>query len=150
MEITPLHFWRDRGNNPDRPLRVLAVVPVNCRFGQMAVNQRLRALGDLGKVDIIASYPRSFPVDISAAAQISSFGGAGRAIPATIKIPIFFIQVAIWALVTRIFRRSRYDIVYTFQDISAVAGWILGPLAERWAMDVLDDPAQSHGNASQR
>jgi glycosyltransferase involved in cell wall biosynthesis len=129
--------------------RSLAVVPVNCRFDHMAVNQRLRALLEISDVDIIASYPESFPADIARRARIRSFPVTRRAIPATVKFPLFAVQVAVWALATRLARRS-FEFVYTFQDVSAVAGWLLGPLAGRWAMDVLDDPRQSHGNAAQR
>ncbi len=136
---------------PGRPgRRALAVVPVNCRFEQMAVNQRLRALSDVATVNIIASYPDSFPRDISSAARITSFAAAARVSPAMIKTPLFAAQVALWALSQRVLRRRRYDIVYTFQDVSAVAGWLLGRQAGRWVMDVLDDPGQSRGNARQR
>lgn len=129
--------------------RSLAVVPVNCRFDHMAVNQRLRALLEISDVDIITSYPKSFPADIANRARIRSFPATRRAIPATVKFPLFAAQAAIWALAARLARRH-YEFVYTFQDVSAVAGWLLGPVAGRWAMDVLDDPGQSHGNAAQR
>jgi glycosyltransferase involved in cell wall biosynthesis len=115
----------------------------------MAVNQRLRALLEVSDLEIIASYPRSFPADVADRARIRSFPVTRRAIPAMVKFPLFAVQVAIWALVKRLEGR-RYEFVYTFQDVSAVGGWILGRFADRWAMDVLDDPGQSRGNAAQR
>lgn len=132
-----------------RPGRALAVVPFNCPFDHLAVNQRLRALLEISDVDIIASYPQSFPADIATRASIRAFPGAERAMPATIKMPLFGAQAAAWALAQRVARR-RYEVVYTFQDVSAVVGWLLGALAGRWAMDVLDDPGLSGGNAAQR
>jgi glycosyltransferase involved in cell wall biosynthesis len=129
--------------------RVLAVVPANCRFDHMAVNQRLRALLEISDLEIVASYPESFPADIADRARIRSFPISRRAIPATVKVPIFGMEVAAWALAKRL-ARHRYEFVYSFQDVSAAAGWLLGPMAGRWAMDVLDDPGQSHGNAAQR
>ena len=129
--------------------RSLAVVPVNCRFDHMAVNQRLRALLEISEVDIIASYPTSFPADIAERAQIRSFSFSRRVTSIMLKYPLFGIEAALWALGKR-FAGRRYDFVYTFQDVSAVAGWLLRPYAARWVMDVLDDPRQSHGNAAQR
>jgi len=129
--------------------RLLAVVPANCRFEHMAVNQRLRALIEISDIDILAGYPASFPADIAAHARIRSFPGARRPLPATVKVPLFAAYVAIWATAKRLAGRG-YELVYTFQDVSAVAGWLLAPRSGRWAMDVLDDPGQSHGNAAQR
>jgi glycosyltransferase involved in cell wall biosynthesis len=131
------------------PGRSLAVVPVNCRFDHMAVNQRLRALLDISDVDIIASYPDSFPRDIAERARIRSFPATRRAVAPAVRFPLFAMEATAWAVAKRLAGRP-YEFVYTFQDVSAVAGWLLGPLAGRWAMDVLDDPGQSHGNAAQR
>jgi glycosyltransferase involved in cell wall biosynthesis len=112
----------------------------------MAVNQHLRALLEISDVEIIANYPKSFPADIAERARIRSFPVISRSFQATIKYPLFAIEVAIWAIAKRLAGR-RYDFVYTFQDASAVAGWLLGPLAGRWAIDVLDDPGMSYCNA---
>src|ERR1700720_2677882 len=94
------------------PGRALAVVPFNCRFDHMAVNQRLRALLEMSDVDIVASYPQSFPADIAERARIRAFPGAARAIPATVKVPLFGAQAAAWALAQRLAGR-RYEVVYT-------------------------------------
>jgi colanic acid biosynthesis glycosyl transferase WcaI len=149
--LAEIQVQRPAASGPGRPgISALAVVPVNCRFEQMAVNQRLRALSDVAALDIIASYPDSFPPDISATARIASFTASARATSAMVKTPLFAVQVTLWVLAQRVLRRPRYDIVYTFQDVSAVAGWLLGSQAERWVIDVLDDPGQSAGNARQR
>ena len=46
------------------PPRILAVVPANCRFPDMALNHRLRALAGMGRVDVLSCYPSSFPPDV--------------------------------------------------------------------------------------
>jgi len=122
MAHHPLRFAQARPGQPS--ISALAVVPVDCRFEQMALNQRLRAFSHVATLDIIASYPRSFPPDISATARIASFPASAR-VTSAMATPLFAVEVALWALAQPVLRRPPYDIVYTDRDLSVVAGWLL-------------------------
>lgn len=137
------------GRRPAHPGTVLAVVPADCRFEHMAVNQRLRTLLDLGDVTIIASSPGSFPPDIAAHARIRGFLASARLSQSAVRILAFSIEAITWAVAQKLLRR-RFRILYTFQDTSALAGLILRSPASRWVADVLDDPALEVRNAQQR
>ena len=125
---------------------VLAVIPVSCQFEHMAVNQRLRALLDLADVQIVTSHPGSVPPDIAARVRIRSFP-LSRRLPSTVlRSPVFAAEVTLWSVARRLAGR-RYAVVYTLADPSAAAGRLLRAASGRWVIDVLDDPAQSLGNA---
>ncbi|MDA8321872.1 MAG: glycosyltransferase [Actinomycetota bacterium] len=125
---------------------LLAVIPVSCQFEHMAVNQRLRALLDLATVQIVTSFPGSLPPDIADRARIRSFP-VSRRLPATMpRSAVFAAEVTLWSLARRL-AGQRHEVVYTLADPSAVAGRLLRARAGRWIIDVLDDPAQSLGNA---
>lgn len=128
--------------------RILAVVPSDCSFEHMAVNQRLRALAEIADVDIVASYPASFPAEIKRKCQVRGFKLSARFGSSVIRLLAFSTEVAIWATVRRI--RHDYQIVYTFQDTSACAGAMLRCRSTHWVMDILDDPSLELRNAEQR
>ena len=126
--------------------QVLAVIPVSCQFEHMAVNQRLRALLDLADVQIVTSHPGSIPTDVADRARIRSFPVSRRLPTTVLRSPVFAAEVTLWSLARRLAGR-RHDVVYTLADPSAVAGRLLRAPTGRWVIDVLDDPAQSLGNA---
>jgi len=127
---------------------VLAVVPTDCSFEHMAVNQRLRALVEVAEVDIIASYPASFPLDLRNRARIRGFLLSEHIPIAAARLLVFSAQVAVWAALQRI--RRPYRIIYTFQDTSACVGLIMRGQGTRWVMDILDDPSLELRNAEQQ
>ncbi|MHB1432113.1 MAG: glycosyltransferase [Streptosporangiaceae bacterium] len=131
-----------------RSASALAVVPVNCQFEQMAVNQRLRALLTVADLDIVTCYPESIPPDISGRARVRSLPLSRRRSSASLKTLLFTAEIIFWSVTQRLLRR-RYGVVYTIQDTSAVAGLILRARTDRWVLDVLDDPALSVLNAVQ-
>lgn len=128
---------------------VLAVVPADCRFEQMAVNQRLRALMDVAEVHVIASHPESFPPDIACRANIRGFKLSSLFAYEPARILAFSVAAVLWAT-AQTFRRHHYKIAYTFQDTSALVGRILSSRGTRWVLDVLDDPALELRNAEQQ
>lgn len=128
--------------------RVAAVVPTDCSFEHMAVNQRLRALAEVADVDIIASYPESFPSDLRDKTRIRACIFSRHITPATVRMLVFSAEVVIWAALQRM--RHLYRIVYTFQDTSACAGLIMRGTGTRWVMDILDDPSLELRNAEQQ
>jgi glycosyltransferase involved in cell wall biosynthesis len=133
-----------------RPVRarVLAVVPTDCSFEHMAVNQRLRALAEVAEVDIIASYPGSFPSDLRDKTRIRACTFSRHIGTASVRMLVFSAEIAIWAALHRM--RHLYRIVYTFQDTSACAGLIMRGTGTRWVMDILDDPSLELRNAEQQ
>ena len=133
----------------DRPRRVLAVVPANCRFEHMAVNQRLRALLNLAQVDILACYPESFPPDISGTAHIRGPVLSSWVSNAQARMLCFSVEASVRAAAERLLRRY-YPIIYTFQDTSAFAGRLLRRSGARWIVDVLDAPSLELRNAEQQ
>jgi glycosyltransferase involved in cell wall biosynthesis len=128
---------------------ILFVTPANCRFPNMAVNQRLRALIEHGPVEVWAAYPGSFPADVVAAADIRGFPLSSRMRSTTLRLSAFSLEVAIRAIKARM-KGDRYRLIYTFHDTSAVAGLVLRRLGAGWVVDCLDDPGQELGNARQR
>jgi colanic acid biosynthesis glycosyl transferase WcaI len=131
-----------------RRARVLAVVPAKCSFEHMAVNQRLRALAEIAEVDVVASYPESFPADLQQSCRIRGFELSRRLSPSAIRLLGFSAEVGLWAALQRV--RRHYKVVYTFQDTSALAGAMLRGPGTRWVMDMLDDPALELRNAEQQ
>jgi len=129
--------------------RLLAVVPVECRFEHMAVNQRLRALLDVGDVDVIASYPDSIPRDITARCRIYRLPLSGRISQSTVRRLTFSVEVVVWSAIQRA-RRQPYRVVYAIQDASALAGMILQSSGTRCVVDVLDDPWLEMRNLEQQ
>jgi glycosyltransferase involved in cell wall biosynthesis len=127
---------------------VAFVTPADCRFPNMAVNQRLRAMLDRADVEVVSCHPRSFPPDLAGRARIRSFPVSRRLRAQVPKLAAFSVEVALWSAWQRL-RGRRYRLVYTFQDTSAVAGMILcGRRRGRgWVLDVLDDPGQELANA---
>jgi len=128
--------------------RILAVVPSDCRFEHMAVNQRLRALAEIADVEIVASYPESFPAEIKRSCRVRGLTLSPRFGPSAIRLLVFSAEVTIWATLRRI--RHEYQIVYTFQDASACAGAMLRRRSTSWVMDILDDPSLELRNAEQQ
>lgn len=137
---------RERGRPAGDP--ILFVTPADCRFPNMAVNQRLRSLLDRGEVEVLSCHPASFPPDVAGRARIRSFPASRRLRPQVLKLAAFSAEVALCSAWRRL-RGRRYRLVYTFQDTSAVAGRILcGRRRGRgWVLDVLDDPGQELANA---
>ena len=128
--------------------RILVVVPTDCSFEHMAVNQRLRALAEIADVDIVASYATSFPHEIRGLCRPRGFILSTRVASSVLRSLIFSVEVTIWALLRR--PRRRYQIVYTFQDMSAFAGRLLRSHVTRWVIDILDDPSLEQRNAEQQ
>jgi glycosyltransferase involved in cell wall biosynthesis len=131
---------------PDTARSLLAVVPVNCRFPNMAVNQRLRALSDHGPVEVWTCYPESLPGDVASRVRVRSFPLSRSIRRTTPKLAAFTAEAVASAAVRRL-RGRRPAVVYCFQDTSAAAGLVLRGGGCRWVVDALDDPAQSLFNA---
>jgi glycosyltransferase involved in cell wall biosynthesis len=127
----------------------LFVTPAECRFPNMTVNQRLRMLLDRGPVEVWSPYPDAFPPDIQARAKIRRFPLSERLPSGAIRLPAFSAEVAVRALLSRL-RGSRYPLIYSFQDTSAVAGWLLRRPGSGWVLDAVDDPAMELSTARQR
>jgi glycosyltransferase involved in cell wall biosynthesis len=131
---------------PLRSTRVLAIVPTDCSFEDMAVNQRLRALAEMAQLDILACYPASVPADIRC--RVRGLPLSSCLASPILKKLIFSIEVTTWALWYSLF--EPYQITYTFQDTSAFAGQIMRRRGSRWVIDVLDDPSLEARNAEEQ
>ncbi len=138
-----------RGDRGGRRASVLLVAHADHRFDNMTVNQRARALTDVAAVRIVACHPRSFPDDVRSRARIRGLPISSSLPTGPLRLAFFSAEVAAWALLQRAARR-RYDLVYSFQDTSAVAGLILRSRATGWVMDAVDDPAMELSNARRR
>jgi glycosyltransferase involved in cell wall biosynthesis len=115
----------------------------------MTVNQRLRALSVLGAVDVVSCYPHSFPADVLPHIQIVSFPFLDRISHRLLKPAAFTLVVFIWSLI-QLLRGTRYSLVYSFQDTSAVGGLAFQSFGSRWIIDAVDDPAMELANARRR
>jgi colanic acid biosynthesis glycosyl transferase WcaI len=145
-----------KGGRPAGPGRrrasagwILAVVPVDCRFEHMAVNQRLRALLEIAEVDIIASYPKSFPEDISRRGHIRGLPMSSRISYTATRRLVFSVEATVWGMMQRLCRH-RYRMVYAMQDASAATGLLLRGSGTRFIVDVLDDPLLEMRNMQQQ
>ncbi len=129
--------------------RILFVTVANHRFRNMAVNQRLTALTELGSVEVRSVYPDSFPPDIASEADIRSFPVSRRLPKGFLRLPIFTVEITLWSL-WRLLVGTRFDIVYALQDTSAIAGLFLTKRKGGWVIDAVDDPALELRNAVEK
>lgn len=127
---------------------ILFVANAEHRFTNMTVNQRLRALMQFSPVDILSCYPMSFPKDIEGRVRIVSFPLSRRAESAVVKLSLFTIELVVWSVLAG--RSRNYGLVYSFQDTSAVVGWLLRNRNTGWVVDAVDDPAMDLSNAVER
>jgi glycosyltransferase involved in cell wall biosynthesis len=140
---------RRRTDGRRRRASILLVAHADHRFANMTVNQRARALADVAAVRIVACHPWSFPQDVRSRAAIRGLPISSRLRTKPWAMAVFSAEVAVWALLQRGACR-RYELVYSFQDTSAVAGLILRSCRTGWVMDAVDDPAMELSNARRR
>jgi hypothetical protein len=113
----------------------------------MTVNQRLRTLKSVGRVDVLSCYPDAFPPDIGVGSvRIIRAPISTRMPPGPMRLSAFTIDAALYAIAAWIMGR-RYQVTYTLQDTSAVAGWLLHGRRGCWVIDAVDDPALELRNA---
>lgn len=127
--------------------RILFVTASEQRFSNMTVNQRLRTLKSVGRVDVLSCYPDAFPPDIGVGSvRIIRAPISTRMPPGPMRLSAFTIDAALYAIAAWIMGR-RYQVTYTLQDTSAVAGWLLHGRRGCWVIDAVDDPALELRNA---
>ena len=140
------HASRQKADAAMGRFRVLVIAPGECRFDHMAVNERIRALARIGPVEVRASYPDAFPADIAELADVRGWRLPVRCGTSPLRLLAFTATAACWAVGRRL-RGHRYRLVYTIQDASALAGWLLRRPGTGWVIDVLDDPGLEVSNA---
>lgn len=145
----PLRASEPSTDGERRRASVLLVAHADHRFDNMTVNQRARALADAAAVRVVACHPRSFPEDVRGRTTIRGLPISSSLPTGPLRLAAFSAEVAVWAVLQRAARR-RYDLVYSFQDTSAVAGLILRSPRTGWVMDAVDDPAMELSNARRR
>ena len=124
---------------------VLLIASADHRFENMTVNQRGR-WPDVATVRIVACHPKSFPEDVRAGATVHGLPISRNVRPGSLRMAVFSLEVAIWAVLQRGARRR----LLSFQDTSAVAGLIVRSRQTGWVVDAVDDPAMELSTARRR